>query len=115
MAGEKAAIKAANIATQNLKGIGNLATKVGKVFTGGDPQANQGQGQPEGQGQVEDFVHVMDNALMTSCSKAMKIQSLVSNVEINKILKYKRIVHSPVVDFICFDVLFRYFVSMGLS
>ena len=82
MAGEKAAVKAVNIAAQNLKGIGNLAGKVGNIINKnkGQDQGQQDQGQPEVQSSQEEFMHIMDNPLMMSCFSAMKVQSQVSKV-----------------------------------
>ena len=65
--------------TQNLKGFSNLAGKVTSVFRKGD--AKEGQAEGQDQGQDEEFTHVMDQALMTSCTRAIKVQSLVRNLQ----------------------------------
>ena len=54
--------------TQNLKGFSNLAGKVTGIFKKGD--AKEGQAEGQGQGQDEEFTHVMDQALMTACTRA---------------------------------------------
>ena len=64
--------------TQNLKGFSNLAGKVTGIFKKGD--AKEGQAEGQGQGQDEEFTHVMDQALMTSCTRAIKVQSLVRTI-----------------------------------
>ena len=82
LAGEKAAVKGLSMFTQNIKGFSNLAGKVTGIFRKGDAKEGQGQaeGQGQGQGQDEEFTHVMDQALMTSCTTAFKVQSQVRNL-----------------------------------
>ena len=78
LAGEKATVKGLSMFTQNIKGFSNLAGKVTGIFRKGD--AKEGQAEGQGQGQDEEFTHVMDQALMTSCTTAFKVQSQVRNL-----------------------------------
>ena len=72
-------MKGLSMFTQNLKGFSNLAGKVTGIFKKGD--AKEGQAEGQGQGQDEEFTHVMDQALMTSCTRAIKVQSLVRTIQ----------------------------------
>ena len=83
LAGEKAAVKGLSMFTQNIKGFSHLAGKVTGIFRKGDAKEGQGQAEGQGQGQDEEFTHVMDQALMKSCTTAFNVQSQVRNLQDN--------------------------------
>ncbi len=75
MAGEKAAVKGLQIATQNLKGFTNLAGKVASATRGNfTAPASPQHGAAANN---EEFTHILDGPMMSSCLKAIKLQSLV--------------------------------------